>query len=1177
MSLKDTNSTPSIASDNTTAVGQSSTMSHIDSTQLSKRQKTTLVMFSKHGFRLLPINSMINGQCTCSRGSECPEKSRGKHPRIMAWQENATTGLVQLTKWMKQWPNTNWAMACGPESKVWVLDIDNHKNGYESLKRLEEEVGKLPETVRVKTGGGGLHIYFAWPADGSLITNKVDLTEYEGIDVRGEGGYVVVPPALHRSGNRYEWIEGYDPDSIELAQAPQTLIELIKTSAEFARPKDKPRDTRPWEPVPNEVIREKVALCPRLAYFISKEGANDATYDDWIAMASWAHALTDDEEIFQEWSSAYAGHNERDTHEKWKNTANMAPRSCRRAQADHPLEACKECPFAGTIKNPALLIRESYARDLGMKGPFGAPPPTPEELEQRLKVAEERRQERDWYMDSLASGNKQDKTDESEVETDGATAVAPVIDVTEDDEEGSTATDNTEGQAAFQQPNFRLATDNITPLIEQSKALEVRLRNGEDPHDLMPEVARVLAAIKKLDVIRYDIEKDRLVSAEGDARKKGQKARYTSKKIDDAVKAIFEREAAELLKKISTVGEFWPAAPDSDLEIPVPPGYLGDEEGVKRIISASQGSFGTETVSSQPTYIAGIREDFATGEVKSVIRTLTRQYGWLTVVEKPSSFDDKRSTSFLKERYCSFIDPNSFGRYCNEGHNLITSVFGFPPEMSTARLGMHVKGDWVGFVFPEISFAPFPLHFDGSAALAREFSVAGKKEEECDVLVDTMFKYPQLAFAIGFAAASWLFRPLKLKGSIKMSGLATEYVTTATNTGKSSTVEAAFAPFGSPAEALRMFEGTQLGISEKLLARSDLPVPYQETQEAKKAQGNYADPGMLLHSIADGGGKERAKRGGGNNINPQRYNVMLFASNDHLLPMDNSQGQDMRIFSFEPPFPPNDAVAKKNIERLSDRIAENHGHGARAMIGKVLQEVNYSFKGLQERLSADHKEQRERVSALITLQEGTSGWSDFDRRAKYVALARLGLKYLIEYGYGLPAQVTDRVHKGIDEVFTKLMENHVANVDEHIEWKKHFRDVDSWVIQNQTRIWPLETTRTVITPGVDGGDLVLPDIPKNGYIGAVKLIDGEYYLGIISKNLDEFFKDKKRNTTPIVREWYKQKVMIRDETGKKYVRRAWFGYEEHKVKEYFYFIKLEETGLTLSKRQKRIVDEFGEK
>ncbi|GEO26869.1 hypothetical protein AAC03nite_26540 [Alicyclobacillus acidoterrestris] len=759
-----------------------------------------------------------------------------------------------------------------------------------------------------------------------------------------------------------------------------------------------------------------------------------------------------------------------------------------------------------------------------------------------------------------------------------------VIDVTEDAYDGESSTTEEAGQAfaddvdaGQERPNFRIAADNITPLIEQSKALETRLRNGEDPHDLLPEVAKVLAAIKKLDSIRYDVEKDRLISAEGDARKKGQRAKYTSKKLDDAVKAVAEREAAELLTKTWSVGEFWPDAPESDLEIPVPPGYQGDEDGVKRVIFTSQGGLGTEAVSSQPTYMAGIREDFATGEVKSVIRTRTRQYGWITIVEDPSIFDDKKSTSLLKRRYCSFIDPISFGRYCSEGHDLVTSVFGFQPDMSTTRLGWHVKGDIAGFVFPDVSYAPFPLHFDGDSSLAREFSTTGTIREECDVIMVTMFQYPKLAFAMGVAAAAWLLRPLKLKGAIDLRGFATEYVTTATNTGKSTTVEAAFAPFGSPSEAVRMFEGTQLGVSEKLLARSDLPIPYQETQETKKAKGNYADPGMLLHSIADGGGKEMAKRGGGSRENPQRYNVLLFASNDHLLPMDKSQGQDMRIFSLEPPFPPNDAEAKKNTERLSSIVAENHGHGAREMIGRILGEVNYSWAGLQGKLLADYKEQKEKAKALITVSEGAPGWSDFERRAKYVALARLGVKYLIEYGYGLPKQITDTAYKGIDEVFAEIMENYVANADEHIEWKKHFRDVDSWAIQNQTCIWPLETTRTVMTPGLDDPDVEVPDIPKNGYIGAIKRIDGEYYLGLISKRLDEFFADKKRTTTPIVREWYKQNVMIRDETQKKFVRRAWFGHEGHKVKEYFYFIKLDETGLTLSERQKRIVDEFGEK
>jgi hypothetical protein len=97
-----------------------------------------------------------------------------------------------------RWPDcTGVGVATG--AGLVVLDVDGDA-GAESLHELERQHGELPSTVSAVTGGGGAHHYFASRA----IRNSAGKLG-PGLDVRGEGGYVVAPPSLHPNGRRYEW------------------------------------------------------------------------------------------------------------------------------------------------------------------------------------------------------------------------------------------------------------------------------------------------------------------------------------------------------------------------------------------------------------------------------------------------------------------------------------------------------------------------------------------------------------------------------------------------------------------------------------------------------------------------------------------------------------------------------------------------------------------------------------------------------------------------------------------------------------------------------------------------------------------------------------------------------------------------------------------------------------
>lgn len=144
----------------------------------------------------------------------------GKMPRLAAWPTRATTDEATVRRWWRTWPTADIGIATG--GGLLVLDIDPRNGGDTSLADLEHRHGLVPDTPRTCTGGGGLHIYFAID---QAIRNRAGLAP--GIDLRGDGGFVVAPPSLHASGRRYAWELGAGPDDVPLAAAPEWLLECI--------------------------------------------------------------------------------------------------------------------------------------------------------------------------------------------------------------------------------------------------------------------------------------------------------------------------------------------------------------------------------------------------------------------------------------------------------------------------------------------------------------------------------------------------------------------------------------------------------------------------------------------------------------------------------------------------------------------------------------------------------------------------------------------------------------------------------------------------------------------------------------------------------------------------------------------------------------------------------------
>ena len=145
----------------------------------------------------------------CEPGAKRPLRRNGH------W--DATTDPRVSERWWKRWPRANVAVPTGKKSGVVVLDVDVDDGGLESLEKLERAGAPAPKTARARTGGGGIHMFFRYPR-GTEIRNSAGLLG-RGLDVRGEGGYVVVPPS--RTQGPYQWV-----DSSALAEA-SWLIERL--------------------------------------------------------------------------------------------------------------------------------------------------------------------------------------------------------------------------------------------------------------------------------------------------------------------------------------------------------------------------------------------------------------------------------------------------------------------------------------------------------------------------------------------------------------------------------------------------------------------------------------------------------------------------------------------------------------------------------------------------------------------------------------------------------------------------------------------------------------------------------------------------------------------------------------------------------------------------------------
>lgn len=198
---------------------------------MTESLRTAAVKYARDGFRIFPVQPAVTG-----------DPKSGKRPLVSKADGgngclDATSDTATVDAWWEVSPNANIGMHCGPGSRVFVVDLDTgipparpgkdeeRISGLEALERLEAEHGAIPPTKRAETGSGGVHLFFRCPKDRE-IRNRSGLTIAPGvrakIDIRAEGGYVVLPPSVHHSGRAYRWAS-----QAPIADAPEWLLDIV--------------------------------------------------------------------------------------------------------------------------------------------------------------------------------------------------------------------------------------------------------------------------------------------------------------------------------------------------------------------------------------------------------------------------------------------------------------------------------------------------------------------------------------------------------------------------------------------------------------------------------------------------------------------------------------------------------------------------------------------------------------------------------------------------------------------------------------------------------------------------------------------------------------------------------------------------------------------------------------
>ena len=179
-----------------------------------------------------------------------------KRPRTPRGFHDATRDPAIIECWWRTWPRALVGMPTGRASGRWVLDIDvkqPEENGFDTLEDLGHAL--LPDTPMAHTASGGLHAYF--DAGGRELRCSAGLLG-PGLDVRGDGGYVILPS----TGSQYVWDPLLNFETVPMAPAPDWLWPVETSRPAMAAPAMSISGLGPWGAAAIESACDAIVRAP---------------------------------------------------------------------------------------------------------------------------------------------------------------------------------------------------------------------------------------------------------------------------------------------------------------------------------------------------------------------------------------------------------------------------------------------------------------------------------------------------------------------------------------------------------------------------------------------------------------------------------------------------------------------------------------------------------------------------------------------------------------------------------------------------------------------------------------------------------------------------------------------------------------------------------------------------
>lgn len=227
---------------------------------------------ARQGFRIFPLP---------------PGQKAANMPQ---WQKKATTNPTQIDAWWKASPTRNIGLATG--GGFFVLDEDPRHGSEDAIAALELAYGGLPPTRCVRTPSGGRHRYFQVPA-GTVVRNSASKIG-KGLDIRGDGGYVVSSPSVLVAGEKQAAGAYVNDGVLPIAAAPQWLIDLLAAVAA------EPVRWEPPAPVGATFDEMRQLLANRTGY---------GDHDEWLRVGMALHHETQGSaegfELWCKWSAQW--------------------------------------------------------------------------------------------------------------------------------------------------------------------------------------------------------------------------------------------------------------------------------------------------------------------------------------------------------------------------------------------------------------------------------------------------------------------------------------------------------------------------------------------------------------------------------------------------------------------------------------------------------------------------------------------------------------------------------------------------------------------------------------------------------------------------------------------------------------------------------------------------------